>query len=102
VDTAFNEAQRRGVGVTALLPSQESVARLGRWRQEYPDVSVRDVVVSTSLAAALVAESRAAALLVLPRWRWRHPLFRRWLRPRARTVTPRETSPVLLVPGRRA
>ncbi|OKI74966.1 hypothetical protein A6A27_40825 [Micromonospora sp. CB01531] len=102
VDVAFREARRRGIDLTALLldTAPRQGVRLDRWRQRFPEVAVRDEVVTGPVGQRIVAESHGAALLVLPEAQRPHRPFRRRLRPWARAVVETAASPILLVPDR--
>lgn len=103
LDTAFAEAQARGLGLTALrMPSAahhpSKIALTGdplrRWRTAFPRVSIRDVLIPGPDAGALVEEARGAALVVLPEVA---RLWRRRLRPGTREMIDASGTSVIFV-----
>ncbi|SDC91893.1 Universal stress protein family protein [Geodermatophilus telluris] len=95
--TAQQDAEGPFVDWGAVRDREERVLRvaLGRWRQRWPDVVVREAVVRERTASVLLAAALTAELLVIGHRR-RGPLATR--RSTTRAVLHRATGPVAVVP----
>lgn len=107
--TAFEEAQLLRTRVLALhaspygSPASEIAAQtanltelLAGWKQDFPDISVRSLVVSGDPDASLLRWSRSAALLVMERPHRR--MWGSWERSVARAVLKQTHCPMIVVP----